>query len=241
MGTQLRTKAPVVGLLAMIAVGLMLATSVSADAKKSNQRISVKLKSNKAGAKTGGNITLRPPAPKGIKGNGLIEYSFFLPKGAIVSAQSLGRCKKSVLEKTRKCPKKSLISTGSTNIRTTYEGMDDLTASIRLYSGEDVGDLLMEISEPMTDVTMVIEGSIRGAAAKGYGYEFRFTDMPVEPLGPGSDVYIYPAQMRMKIADNGLYRNPRKCNKGGWKFGFRFKSEKSGTSPIYSKRVRCRG
>lgn len=213
----------------------------AAPAIGSSERISVKLKNNSAGKKTGGTIKLHPRSAGSIKGNGLVGSSFFLPKGALVSAQNLSRCDKAKLEKTGRCSKSSLISTGSTKIKTTYEGMENLTASIRLYSGETLGNLLMVVREPMTEITMVIEGSIKGAGGKGYSYEFEFNDLPVEPLGEGSGVYIYPSSMKMKIAGNSLYRNPLNCTKRGWRFGVQFKYEKGGSSPIYGKRLRCRG
>ncbi len=233
--------APIIGCVALLSAALTQSITGAAGAKSNDKRISVKLNNKKAGARTGGTIKLRPRGTNSIKGNGLVGSSFYLPKGALVSAENLGRCDKKKLEKAGRCSKKALISTGSTKIRTTYEGMDNLNASIRLYSGKTLGDLLMRIHEPQTDIAMIVEGTINGAGAKGYGYEFKFNDLPVEPLGAGSGVYIYPSQMNLKIAGKSLYRNPLKCNKQGWRFGIQFQYQKDGTSPIYSKRVRCRG
>lgn len=238
MQNNVRRIVGVAGCVVLLAT-ISLPPSV-AQARGKGKQISVSLKNNSAGAKTGGTIKLRPRPAGSIKGNGLVGSSFFLPKGAIVSAQSLSRCAKSRLEKTGKCSKGSLISTGSTKIRTTYEGMENLTASIRLYSGETLGNLLMVVREPMTEITMVIEGTIKGAGSKGYSYEFEFNNLPVEPLGEGSGVFIYPSNMSMKIAGRSLYRNPLNCTKRGWRFGVQFRYEKGGSSPIYGKRLRCR-
>lgn len=236
-----RSIAPIIGCGVLLTAVLVVTITGAAGAKSNGNRISVKLSNSKAGEKTVATITLRPRGTKSIKGNGLVGLSFFLPKGALVSAQTLGRCKRERLEKSGRCSKNSLISTGSTKIRTTYEGMEHLTASIRLYSGKKLGDLLMRVYEPQTGVAMIIEGEIKGAGSKGYGYEFKFNDLPIEPLGEGSGVFIYPSQMKIKIANKSLYRNPLKCNKRGWRFGIQFKYQKGGTSPIYGKRVPCRG
>ncbi len=241
---QLRTHskmiAPIFGCAALLAAALITSNTGAAGAISNGKRISVKLSNKEAGARTVGTIKLRPRGIKSIKGNGLVGSTFYLPKGALVSAQNLGSCNKEKLEKTGRCSKKALISTGSTKIRTTYEGMENLNASIRLYSGEKLGELLMRVHEPQTDITMIMEGEIKGAGAKGYSYGFEFNKLPVEPLGEGSGVFIYPSQMILKIASKSLYRNPIKCNKRGWRFGVQFKYQKGGSSPIYGKRVPCR-
>ncbi len=238
--THLRTITPITGCIAFLVAAMLLTVSYAAGAKGNGQRISVKLTNNKAGKKTGGSMVVRPRGVSSIEGNGVVGGSFYLPKGGYIDAKALGKCKKSRLEKTGKCPKKALIATGSVKIKTTYEGMENLTASTRLYSGEKLGDLLMVFFEPRTEIRMVVDGSVIGARSKGYSYELKLVGFPVEPLGEGTGVYIYPSRLNMKIVGTGPYRNPRKCTGRGWRFGIQFEYEKDGASPIYSKRVRCR-
>ena len=239
MQNKVRYRVHMYGFSVLVAALIVLASPLIADAGN-GKRISVKLTNNKAGKKTGGSMVVRPRAVSTIEGNGVVGSSFYLPKGGYIDTKGLGNCKKGRLEKTGKCPKKALIATGSVKIRTTYEGMENLTASTRLYSGEKLGDLLVVFYEPRSGTRMVIEGSVKGAGSKGYSYEFRLVDIPVEPLGEGSGVYIYPSRWNMRIVGSGPYRNPRKCTGRGWRFGIQFEYEKDGTSPIYSKRVRCR-
>lgn len=220
----------------------VVAGSQLAMAGGGGERISVKLSSNKAGARSGSNITLKTSRSKVRRKIGVRRASYFLPKGSLLLTESLSRCReeKSALEAGSKCPKSSLIASGSSKIDTSYEGMDRLEASLRMYSGKSPSKLLMVASEPMTGVDFVYEGELKPAGGKGFGLEVRFDDLPVEPFGPGSGVFIYVVDLHIKLKNKKLYRNPRKCSGSGWRFGAQFGYEKGGSSPIVSRRVRCR-
>lgn len=222
--------------IALCTVGLTLLLASAAYA--GGESVLIELDSSKADDSARVSATLQTSRARVRGRDSVVASEFYLPKGAQLNAGRLDECSDTQAEQKR-CPKGALIARGTSRIDTSYETMAHLTATVKLYSGENVGELWMIVDEPETGVQMALPGQLKSAAGKGYSYAMVFKDIPTEPLGPESEVFIYVVNIKVRTVANGVYSNPSRCTGKGWRFGVRFSYENGGSGTA-TERVSCK-
>lgn len=225
----------------MVVVSLSAVFLLAAEGTASASSLSVKLSSNKRGTPASPTINSFTDKSKVNKNIGVDKSEIYLPKGVILSAEKVKRCKKSAEEiyADNGCPRGALIAKGTIGLRTDYPNLPTTKADAELYSGKNISELILVAEEETTHAPFPIYGLIDSAGISGFSYVLSFPDVPIMPLGEESGISIYPLNVKMKLVAKGVYRNPSSC-KGSWKFGSRFHYAQGGWGKMAVDKVKCK-